>query len=306
MYVRERTTRRKRCPACGASKPFDAFHRNRSRSDGRAIYCKECINRDRRERYARDPESFLAVTRRSRAKAPERHRQATKDWYNRVKRPLVEARAKERKALELRRLEDLRAARRQLCNRCKETKGLEEFYAVPVERRRSGFDGYCKQCRKEMSLRDYYANQERRKQTRRQYRQAHLEQERDRDRARSGSQKRLEGARRWRERNAHRLRVNQVKSTMRMLTDEAARKKQIVRTMTHLMILEGKIVRPATCAVCSQPGELVVHHRGYDGPDAATDIDWVHRGRCHGSLDKGRRDRERAESRQKGINASSL
>lgn len=40
----------KTCPACGETKPLDDFHRDRSRADGRAIYCKTC-NREKCRRY---------------------------------------------------------------------------------------------------------------------------------------------------------------------------------------------------------------------------------------------------------------
>lgn len=32
----------KRCPACGATKPLTAFHRNSRNPDGRATYCAPC------------------------------------------------------------------------------------------------------------------------------------------------------------------------------------------------------------------------------------------------------------------------
>ena len=83
-----------------------------------------------------------------------------------------------------------------------------------------------------------------------------------------------------------------------MLTDEDARRKQLVRTKSRLLVLEGLLVQSDQCAVCGQPGELVIHHRGYEAPDAASDVDWVHRGRCHGQLDKARRERERMKARQ--------
>jgi hypothetical protein len=42
---------RKRCPSCDRRKPSAAFHRNRSRKDGLATYCRPCEKRRSARRY---------------------------------------------------------------------------------------------------------------------------------------------------------------------------------------------------------------------------------------------------------------
>ena len=42
----------KTCSRCGQTKPLDAFHRNKSRRDGRAVRCKECTRDYDRNRYS--------------------------------------------------------------------------------------------------------------------------------------------------------------------------------------------------------------------------------------------------------------
>lgn len=36
--------RHKICPKCGEDKSLDLFHNNRSRPDGKACWCKACLN----------------------------------------------------------------------------------------------------------------------------------------------------------------------------------------------------------------------------------------------------------------------
>lgn len=60
----------KHCNGCGRMKPLDAFHRDRSASDGRQRSCKDC-----RRAYMRTP-AALASTRRTN----ERRREAIRRW----------------------------------------------------------------------------------------------------------------------------------------------------------------------------------------------------------------------------------
>lgn len=44
----------KRCPACGETKPLEAFCRNKRSPDGRAFYCRPCHNAKGKESVARN------------------------------------------------------------------------------------------------------------------------------------------------------------------------------------------------------------------------------------------------------------
>lgn len=76
----------KRCTKCGALKPIDGFHRDRSQSDGREYQCKACKSAADKRRNS-DP--TVAERKVANARA---WRQANKDRYNARRR----ARRKER------------------------------------------------------------------------------------------------------------------------------------------------------------------------------------------------------------------
>lgn len=50
----------KTCSKCGTSKPLDEFHNDKSRKDGKNLYCKECI-RDINKKYNRDHKEEVAI-----------------------------------------------------------------------------------------------------------------------------------------------------------------------------------------------------------------------------------------------------
>lgn len=89
----------KRCPTCDTVKPISAFHRDRTRRDGRYATCAACKSakmkaryyedvdesrRKLRERmramYAADPERFAAQQRELRRKDPEKFRERNRQW----------------------------------------------------------------------------------------------------------------------------------------------------------------------------------------------------------------------------------
>lgn len=82
--TRERTE--KRCGACGATKPLDAFYLSSGGSDGRASRCIECSRRIARE-YARE-HSEAAVQRAMRwaAENPERRKKNALAYARRFRR----------------------------------------------------------------------------------------------------------------------------------------------------------------------------------------------------------------------------
>ena len=62
-----------RCIECGALKPADAFHRERSRPSGRNRRCKDCRNARNRAHVARDPQRRRETSDRWRAANPDRY-----------------------------------------------------------------------------------------------------------------------------------------------------------------------------------------------------------------------------------------
>jgi len=48
----------KTCSRCETEKPSVEFYADKTKSDGRHGTCKECVKRDRRERYAADPQKY--------------------------------------------------------------------------------------------------------------------------------------------------------------------------------------------------------------------------------------------------------
>lgn len=46
----------KQCSRCREEKPLEGFYSDRSKRDGRHTVCKECVKKDRRDRYAADPQ----------------------------------------------------------------------------------------------------------------------------------------------------------------------------------------------------------------------------------------------------------
>ncbi len=70
----------KRCPGCKASKPLDAFHRNRSKGDGRQGYCKPCCRNCRRTWRKRNPEQARAEEGRRSARSVAQKKAAIREW----------------------------------------------------------------------------------------------------------------------------------------------------------------------------------------------------------------------------------
>jgi hypothetical protein len=49
-----------KCPRCGLSKPFDAYHRDESKSNGRRFICRACDNSRSRAYYEAHRARILA------------------------------------------------------------------------------------------------------------------------------------------------------------------------------------------------------------------------------------------------------
>lgn len=86
----------KTCTKCGETKPLDAFHRDRSRADGRVRRCRECVaehdRRYREENLDKELERSRRYYEENRDKARERKRrywEENRDYFraaNRVNR----------------------------------------------------------------------------------------------------------------------------------------------------------------------------------------------------------------------------
>lgn len=57
---------KKRCPRCGKTKQTSKFHKDTSRKDGHACWCKECVSKSQAEYYAKNRERLLEKQRRDR------------------------------------------------------------------------------------------------------------------------------------------------------------------------------------------------------------------------------------------------
>lgn len=51
----------KRCSLCGGRYPIGFFHRNTSRGDGHAAYCKDCASQDALHRRTGTPASYITA-----------------------------------------------------------------------------------------------------------------------------------------------------------------------------------------------------------------------------------------------------
>lgn len=58
----------KTCPSCKHTKPLAQFSRNSGNVDGHQKYCKQCVATKKRADYAQNPDKYLEVIRRSRAR----------------------------------------------------------------------------------------------------------------------------------------------------------------------------------------------------------------------------------------------
>jgi len=65
------------CSRCNETKPLDRFHKNGSRKDGLADWCKSCANADQRERRAENPDKMRAYDCARREKRKDLHLQQT-------------------------------------------------------------------------------------------------------------------------------------------------------------------------------------------------------------------------------------
>lgn len=98
----------KRCLDCGETKPLSEFHRNKSRKDGRHMYCAECNRQRARASAARRRErmgeaEWLEHQRQILARSRERRDSARERQYARAKyravQRLIEAHPRQFEAL---------------------------------------------------------------------------------------------------------------------------------------------------------------------------------------------------------------
>ncbi len=78
MMDETQQNRTKTCPRCRETKPLNEFHRNASRYDGRACYCKKCITFYNKVYYASNREKHNAACRKSKAARPEVYKNRAK------------------------------------------------------------------------------------------------------------------------------------------------------------------------------------------------------------------------------------
>ena len=71
----------KTCSKCGVEKSLDAFHKNKARTDGVEVYCKDCNNARHRAKYAANPEKEIARTRKYHLEHPEWSKQTLRKWH---------------------------------------------------------------------------------------------------------------------------------------------------------------------------------------------------------------------------------
>ena len=83
----------KRCSGCGVVKSLDDFHRNRTRSDGRAHRCKECVIAHTRRYREENRDKALEYKRRYYEENRDKVRECSRQYYE-------ENRAKEGRARE--------------------------------------------------------------------------------------------------------------------------------------------------------------------------------------------------------------
>jgi 5-methylcytosine-specific restriction endonuclease McrA len=73
-------TQYKTCFTCKQTKPVSDFNKRVSRKDGYDSYCRECINRKKREYNAEHKEQVSAINRRSYLKNPQLFKDSAKRW----------------------------------------------------------------------------------------------------------------------------------------------------------------------------------------------------------------------------------
>lgn len=183
----------KRCWDCKEYKPFDAYHRDQRRADGRNSQCKACMSsylKERRQRRKAADSAFLEVERKAAVKYRENRKRLREErpdelirctWCGEEKprRSFYSDQAhcaaceveKQRRRLAPRRIEA--AARKQAtcearlrgegerkCNRCEETKRLSAFR---VRKNGAGLPRVaqpCKACEAKATRSRYHANRE--------------------------------------------------------------------------------------------------------------------------------------------------
>lgn len=171
----------KRCPKCGAVKPFDMFDRDRSTKSGLASACKTCrlayrdSNREKInegiERWGRSnlvrehieipdkkqcprcqevkPSALFARTRRTKDGLASHCKTCTNAYHSQRDKSEVRAYNRARKAA-LASRDHIHYPEEKKCPRCGEIKPKEMFYLTPTQK--SGLSTYCKMCQHGLNL----------------------------------------------------------------------------------------------------------------------------------------------------------
>jgi len=71
----------KSCVHCKAIKSLDEFYVDKSQSEGRRSWCKECTCKANRERRAKNPEKYREAVRKCQRANPEKLRESQKRYY---------------------------------------------------------------------------------------------------------------------------------------------------------------------------------------------------------------------------------
>jgi 5-methylcytosine-specific restriction endonuclease McrA len=69
------------CCACDTWKPYEDYHRNKRKKDGREPRCKDCNNARMRDEYARDPQKKITKTRQYHLDHPEWSKATLAAWH---------------------------------------------------------------------------------------------------------------------------------------------------------------------------------------------------------------------------------
>lgn len=70
----------KHCPTCDVDKPLNEFNKNRTKRDGLAYSCRECMREALRQWREANPEKYQEAIHRSKAKKPEKYRAHKQSW----------------------------------------------------------------------------------------------------------------------------------------------------------------------------------------------------------------------------------
>jgi Recombination endonuclease VII len=81
MYFKGNTSTHKNCPKCGIKKERSEFHKDKTRNDGLAGFCKPCLLQKTQKWRNNNPEELLQSQRRTRRK---REYGVTREDYNKM------------------------------------------------------------------------------------------------------------------------------------------------------------------------------------------------------------------------------